>query len=207
MNVWGTVKKISLGGLVAGACLFVSTFSVTGCLTDSKKDSTTTPVVTDSLKTKTIVLGAQKNALASSLDLDTWVAYTATEGVAHSSEVDIIFAYSTASSIAALYSPNIAKNGIAGASGGFDFMSTWPNANTTLMRTVTGVDLTKLKGQTDIKALYDAGTDPSPVGRIQATAGTYVVAKSEKGLYALLKIESVTAAENGTLNLTGWAKW
>jgi hypothetical protein len=177
-------------------------------LTNSTKDTTTTPVVTDSLKMKTVVLGAQNNTAPSSLDLDTWTAYTATAGAAYSTDVDIIFAYSTSANIAALYSPNIAKNGVAGSSGGFSFMSTWPNANTTLMRSLTAApDTSKLRGQSDIAALYNAGTDPTPVGRIEAKAGSYVVAKSNLGLYALLKVETVTAAADGTVNLTGWAKW
>jgi hypothetical protein len=208
MNVWGNVKKVSLGGMFVGAMMLASSLSITGCLTDDKKDPDTTGTGTTSeLKTKSITLGAQKNAAASSLDLDTWTAYTATAGATHSADVDVIFAYSTSSSIAALYSPNIAKNGVAGSSGGFDFMSTWPNANTTLMRTAASVDTTKLKTQADIKALYDAGTDPSPVGRIQASKGTYVVAKSDQNLYVLLYVTDVTASESGTVNLSGWAKW
>ncbi|HKP98422.1 MAG TPA: hypothetical protein VJ385_22015 [Fibrobacteria bacterium] len=210
MIVWGNVKKVSLGGLMAGALILVSSFSVTGCLTDDKKDDDTTKTDTTTvsvLTTKTIELGAQDNSKASSLDLDTWTAYTATVGAAHSTEVDVIFAYSTSASIAALYSPNIAKNGIAGASGGFDFMASWANANTTLMRTVTVADLTKIKNQADIEALYNAGTDPSPVGRIEATVNKYIVAKSNAGLFVLLKITAVTAAANGTLGLSGWAKW
>ncbi len=199
-------KKLAFAGLVVAALSF--NLTTTGCLTDSKKDDTTkTPVVADSIMTKTIVLGAQSNAAASSLDLDTWTAYTATAGAAHSSDIDVIFAYSTSANIAALYSPNIAKNGIAGASGGFDFMSTWTNANTTLMRSIATADTTKLKGQSDIKALYDAGSDPTPVGRIQASAGSFVVAKSNLGLYTLLKVTAVVAAADGTVNLIGWAKW
>jgi outer membrane murein-binding lipoprotein Lpp len=212
MNVWGKVKKVTLGGMFVGAMMLASSLTVTGCLTDDKKDSTsTTPTDTTTksqLTTKMITLGAQNNTTtASALDLDTWTAYKAAEGATHSADVDIIFAYSTSASMAALYSPNIAKNGVAGASSGFDFMSTWPNANTTLMRSVATADTTKLKTQADIQALYNAGTDPSPVGRIEAKKGSYVVAKSDKGLYVLLGVTDVTASATGTVNLTGWAKW
>lgn len=211
MNVRGNIKKVSLGGLVAGALIVVSSFSVTGCLTDDKNDGTDTTgndtTTASVLTTKDIQLGAQKNTKASSLDLDTWTAYTAAEGAAHSADVDVIFAYSTSADMAALYSPNIAKNGVAGASGGFDFLATWTNANTTLMRTVTVSDINKIKAQADIEALYNAGTDPSPVGRIEAGADKYIVAKSDKALFVLLKITAVTAAEDGSVSLTGWAKW
>ena len=47
----------------------------------------------------------------------------------------------------------------------------------------------------------------SPVGRIQASKGAYIVAKSDMGLYALLHVTDVTASASGTVNLTGWAKW
>jgi hypothetical protein len=204
------MKKLTLGSLFVGAMMAMSSMSVTGCLTDDNKDTKDTTKDTTSkseLSMKTITLGAQKNTAASSLDLDTWTAYSATAGAAKSADIDVIFAYSTSAKLAALYSPNIAKNGVAGSSGGFDFMASWPNANTTLMRSIATVDTAKVKTQADIKALYDAGTDPSPVGRIEAKKDSYVVAKSNLGLYTLIKVTDVTAAEDGTASLSGWAKW
>ncbi len=44
MMVWGNMKKILAGGFVAGCMMMVSTTTLTGCLTDDKKDSV---VVTD----------------------------------------------------------------------------------------------------------------------------------------------------------------
>ncbi len=207
MNVMGKVKKVSLGGLFIGAMMLSSSLTVTGCLTDDDPEDTTDTPAASELKTKSIELGAQDNSKPSSLDLDTWTAYTASAGAAHAADVDVIFAYSTSASMAALYSPNIAKDGVAGASGGFDFMDSWTSANTTLMRTVAAPDTSKLKTQADIKALYDAGTDPSPVGRIKAEANSYVLAKSDNDLYVLLKITPVTPSPTGTANLSGWAKW
>jgi hypothetical protein len=39
MMVWGNMKKILAGGLVAGCMMMVSTTTLTGCLTDDKTDS------------------------------------------------------------------------------------------------------------------------------------------------------------------------
>jgi hypothetical protein len=207
MNVWGLTKKVLGVGLL---CLpLTMSTTLTGCLTDEEgDDTTTTPTdTTKALTTKSIELGAQSNTKPSSLDLDTWTAYSATDGATKSADIDIVFAFSTSADIAALYSPNIAKNGVAGSSGGFDFMASWPNANTTLMRKVTVANIDNVKSQADIKALYDAGSDPSPVGRIEATAGSYIVALSDDGKYVLIKVDTVTAAANGETKLSGWAAW
>lgn len=154
---------------------------------------------------QTVMLGAQDNVIASSLDLDTWVSYTASSAPAQSSAIDIVFAYSTAGNAAALYSPHVAKNGVDG-SAGYDFMQSWTTTNNTDIRVVEVADWSTVTTASAIKALYDAGSTPTPAGRVFVLAGTMVVARSNLDLYVLLRIDAVVQAENGTVNITGKAK-
>jgi beta-galactosidase len=175
-------------------------------VTDTKGTTTSTGAfLRIRVSEQTVMLGAQNNVIASSLDLDNWVSYTAGSAPAQSSAIDIVFAYSTAGNSAALYSPHVAKNGVDG-SAGFDFMQSWTTANNTDIRVVNAADWNTVTTAADIKALYDAATTPTPAGRVFVLAGTTVVARSNLGLYVLLRVDAVVQAENGTVNLTGKAK-
>lgn len=192
--------------LFAGALVTLS-LNFTACLTDDDDDDDdTTTTVTNDLKMKEVTLGAQDNAAPSSVDLDTWMTYNAAAAPAASAMIDIVFAYSTASSAAAIYSPLVAKNGVAGSSG-FDFMANWTSPNNTSLRTVTIADMSKIKTSADVKKLYDDGMEPSPAGRIAVNNNTTLVARTDKDLYVLLQVTSVTQAANGTAAIKGWAKW
>ncbi len=96
MNVLGTVKKVSLAGFVAGALIIASSFSVTGCLTDSKKDTT---AVVDTAKhtafptATTVAAGAQGATLGSVLDLDTKTALTSAAANAAQGSIDLVFMF------------------------------------------------------------------------------------------------------------------
>jgi hypothetical protein len=190
------LKKFALAGLVS--------LALTGCLTDEGDDDNGN----DDLTTHTVTLGAQNNSAPSSIDLDTWVTYTASTAAAYASDIDLVFAVSTvgSSDSAALYSPTIAKNGVSG-SGGFDFMQSWPTANSTDIRKVTVSNWEEVDTQGDIAALYNAGTSPNPQGRVIVNAGSAVVAKTDEDLLVLIRVDAVTHATNGTVNLTGKAKW
>jgi|GEM_PF-5974778 len=198
-----SLKSAAILG-IASMGLFVS-----GCLTDDDKDpDPVDPGATDSVSSKTVTLGAQSNAAAGSIDLDTWATYTMSQGVTKYPDIDIVFAYSTSSSEASIYSPNIAKNGVSGSSGGFDFMASWPNANTTPLKIpASGFNLANVHLASEIKAAYDAGTDPSVLGKVPVSVGTVVLVKTDKGLYLALKVTAVTASASGTLSLTGTAMW
>jgi hypothetical protein len=160
------------------------------------------------VKSEDIVLGAQNSATASSLDLDAWEDYTSAQGATAYNLIDLVFAFSTSGTndSAALYSPIVAKNGVGG-SGGFTFMSSWPSANSTEMRIVTVSNWNNVITAADIKALYDAGSSPSPAGRVFVKPGTTIVALSNGGLYVLIRVTSVTQSASGTAMLDGKAKW
>src|SRR5690606_21347167 len=106
------------------------------------------------------VLGAQGTSLApSSIDLDTWTTYPASTAPNNSNFIDLVFGYSTSTGndSLALYSPHIAKNG-TGGSPGFDFMQSWPTANTTDLRRVQVENWNNVMTAADIKNLFDNGS-------------------------------------------------
>lgn len=176
-------------------------------VTDSKGSTTSTAATLNILVTEqTVTMAAQDNStVASSLDLDTWTTYTANTASAHSSEIDIVFAFSTVADSSALYSPATAKSGVNG-SNGFDFMQNWPSANTTDLRVVSVANWSTVTTAASIKALYDAGSAPSPAGRVFVRSGTTVVARSNGDLYVLLRVDAVVHSASGVISLTGKAK-
>lgn len=95
MKVWGNMKKISFGGMIAGAMIIASSFSVTGCLTDDDKDADSTDVTTKTplAAEKTIAAGAQGATLGSVLDLDAGVALSSTAANAAQGTIDLVFMY------------------------------------------------------------------------------------------------------------------
>jgi hypothetical protein len=177
-------------------------------VTDTKGTTTSSAGILNILASEqTITLGAQNNVTASSLDLDNWVSYTAGNAPAQAANIDIVFAYATgtANTGAALYSPHVAKNGVAG-SGGFIFMESWTTTNNTDIRVVEVANWATVTSAADIRALYDAGTTPDPAGRVFVLVGTTVVARSNLDLYVLLRVDAVVQAADGTISITGKAK-
>ena len=180
-------------------------------VTDSK-GSTTSQGAFLRIKVKTeavITLGAQSNnVFASSLDLDTWTTYTAANAPGQSSNIDLVFAYSTAQDSSAIYSPKAAKDGVGGSSG-FDFMQSWTTTNNTEFKAVSMTDVSfgNVNTASEIKSLFDGATAPTPAGRVFVKNGTVIVAKSNSGLYVLIRVTSVVQSAAGTASLTGKAKW
>jgi hypothetical protein len=175
-------------------------------VTDTKGTTTSTGATLHILVTEQIVnLGAQTSNVASSLDVDTWTAYTAGAAPANAAAIDVVFAYSTAGNAAALYSPLVAKNGVAGTAG-FDFMQNWTITNNTDIRVVEVADWSTVTTAAAIKALYDGSSAPNPAGRVFVLVGTKVVVRSNLDVYVLIRVDAVVQAENGTVSLTGKAK-
>ncbi|HEX2612610.1 MAG TPA: immunoglobulin domain-containing protein [Fibrobacteria bacterium] len=161
------------------------------------------------VQSEDVTLGAQNSLLPSSIDLDTWTTYTASTSQNNSNLIDLVFAFSTSTGndSLALYSPSVAKNGI-GSSAGFDFMQSWPTANDISIRKVEVANWNDVMTDADIKNLYDNGSAGSTAGRVFVKAGTTVVAKSNEGLYVLLRVTSVTAqSANGSGSIDAKAKW
>ncbi len=96
MNVWGNVKKISVGGMFIGAMVLVSSFSITGCLTDSKKDTPADTAKHTPMGAETTVsVGAQGHAtLGTAVDLDTKTVLLSAAANAAQGTIDVLFAFS-----------------------------------------------------------------------------------------------------------------
>jgi hypothetical protein len=181
-----------------------------GRVTDDNGSTTSDPAwLRIRVSSEALVLGAQSSLLASSVDLDEWETYDASEADNYSDLIDLVFAYSTATGndSLALYSPLVAKNGVGGSSG-FDFMQDWPSAANTEIRRVEVADWENVLTAADIKALFDNGTAGSTPGRVFVREGTTVVVRSNKDLYVLMRVTAITtqsASGNGTI--AAKAKW
>ena len=207
MNVLGSVKKFSVGGMFIGALVVGSSLTFTGCLTDDDpEDKPTTPGVTDTaLVSKSAVsLGAQNATPGSSLDIDTWTVHAMTSAKANSTKIDLIFAYSTVGTgQAAIYSPNVAVNGLNG-SGGFDFLAGFANPNTTEIKTTTAT-YAAVTNRRELDSVWTAGTAVAS-GKLEITTSTVFLAKSELGKVAILQTSNLVTGANGTVSLAAKAK-
>jgi hypothetical protein len=206
MNVWGNVKKVTLGGMFVGAMMLASSLTVTGCLTDDDKDPDTTGTGTKDtalISKSAVTLGAQSAASGSSLDLDSWTVWKIADAKTNSTKVDLIFAYSTATTSSAIYSPNIAVNGTSG-SNGFDFLEGFQNPRTTVIKKTTAAyaDITTRKQLDSVWAAGAAETD----GKLDVAENMVFMAQSDMGKVVLLQIGNLTTGASGTLTLTAKAK-
>jgi hypothetical protein len=212
MMVWSNVKKVTLGGMFVGAMMLASSLTVTGCLTDDKKDKDTIPTVTDSLKSANFEMGAQDNAtLGSFVDVDNeFDVMLSSDAKIFAGDVDFIFAYSGTAKAASVYSPKTARDGVGGTPG-FDFLKT---GFTGLVATeIKSVDATKLaaaKSQGELDALHAAGA-AAPDGRLPISNGTAFTVKSTEGVVYGVTVNtlSVTSGTESKASVTmkGMGKW
>ena len=206
MNVLGSIKKFSVGGMFIGAMVVASSLTFTGCLTDDKEDEPA-PTAVDSVKTMSVNVGAQgNNTLGSFIDLDTYAVLKQAAAEAASGTVDLIFAYSGTANSSAVYSPDAAKAGISGGAG-LDIAKDLTTANKTALRTVDATKFEAVKTVAELTALFDAGIAPSPEGRILVAVGNTIAAKTTGGKIVAMKITAVTTAATGEATIQGKAKW
>jgi hypothetical protein len=100
MDVKGLTKKFAVAGLFAG-CIMSASVSLTGCLTDDKKDSTKTPDTSTTGHStpwgaETVIqVGAQANsAYGSAIDLDAKKALLSSDANKVQGTLDLVFFYS-----------------------------------------------------------------------------------------------------------------
>ncbi len=96
MKVTGLTKKILGAGFFA-LCIMSASVSLTGCLTDDKKDTTSTVPTSTPWGAETVVpIAAQGNAtIGSAVDLDAKKVMLSSEANAAQSTIDLVFMYST----------------------------------------------------------------------------------------------------------------
>ena len=206
MNVMGSVKKFSVGGMFIGALVVASSLTFTGCLTDDDEDEEPTPGANDTalVSKSDVKLGAQEATPGSSLDIDTWMVYTKTPAKENSTKIDLIFAYSTVGTgQAAIYSPNVAVNGLNGT-GGFDFLAGFNNPNTTEIKT-TSATYANVMNRRQLDSVWNAGTALS-AGKLEITTSTVFLAKSNLGKVAIIQTSNLVTGANGTVSLAAKAK-
>ncbi len=207
MNVFAHTKKILAGGFIAGCMMMVSTTTLTGCLTDSKKDSVVvTPTKVDSVKSMDVNVGAQENAtLGSFVNLTNYSVLKLTAAEAASASVDLIFAYSGTASSSAVYSPDAAKAGIAGGAG-LTIAQGLTTANHTELKTINAAKFDALVTKAGLDSLYASGVVDAS-GRLLVSTGFAFAAKSASGKIVAMKISSVTTSATGAAVITGKAMW
>jgi hypothetical protein len=204
MNVMGSIKKFSLGGMFIGALVVGSSLTFTGCLTDDDPEDPPAGTDTVLVSEAAVQLGAHNATPGSSLDIDTWMVYTMTPAKANSTKIDLIFAYSTVGTgQAAIYSPNIAVNGTNG-SNGFDFLAGFTNPNTTEIKT-TSSTYAAVTNRRELDAAWTAGTAVTS-GKLEITTNPVFLAKSNLGKVAIIQTSSLVTGENGTVSLAAKAK-
>jgi hypothetical protein len=183
MNVWGNVKKLSLGGFIAGGLIIMSSFSVTGCLTDDKDDDTTSTPVDNSIKltnekTNDTIWNIQgKNR--GSFDLVTGTLVSQSTSDASKDAVDMSTVGTT----------------------GVDFPKTWKSLNGGMFVTAaSGFDYANATDSSVIKA-YAAGGTPSATTKVLAPNDIIIEKLRGGSRYAVIKITDVVVTTAATDNL------
>ena len=204
MNVLGSAKKFSVGGMFIGAMVLASSLTFTGCLTDDEPEP---KPAAETVTTKSVTVGAQgNNNLGSFIDLDTYAVLKQTAAEAASGSVDLIFAYSGTASSSAVYSPHAAKAGIAGGAG-LDIAQGLTTANTTVLKTVDTAKFDAVTTVGGLDSLYNAGVAASPEGRLLVSTGYAFAAKTTGGKVVGMKVTAVTTSATGEATIEGKAKF
>ncbi|MDB5050423.1 MAG: hypothetical protein JWO30_3494 [Fibrobacteres bacterium] len=187
MLALGKMKKISLGGMVAGALIVASSFSVTGCLTDDKKtDSTATGTHTAFPAATTIAAGAQGAALGSVLDLDTKTALTSAQANAAQSSIDLVFMFYAG----AFHMDNPKAARLAGIANSINLTNTYTEAS------LKDTKIVKVSAapadQEAAKVAFDGGTaSPSNV----IVGGEFFLVETTSGKISLVKVGAIVGTD------------
>ncbi len=182
--------------------LLVMSFVFTGCLTDDGGGNG--PV--DELTTRDVQMGAQGNVLGSSLDADAMVVYPIAEARTRAGDIDLVFAFSTEQEVSAVYSPNVAVEGIPGVSEGFILYANFSPARTTPIRNVASSQWESVLNQSGLQSAWDGGT-PQENGRLAVTAGAVFMIETSEDRLVMLRVDAVTQGEGGAMTLSGRSRF
>jgi hypothetical protein len=186
MIVWGKLKNVTLGGIFVGALMAMSTVSMTGCLTDDKKDTTTTTpgTHTDLAAGTTVTIGAQGHATYGSvIDIDAAKALTSTEANAAQSDIDLVFLYYGG----AFHMEDAVTARASGVANNINLTNTY---DVTKIKAVDIVKVTtKPADQEAAKAAFAAGPVVHGATVVQ---GDMLLVKSTGGKLALVTVSEIT---------------
>jgi hypothetical protein len=190
MMIWANVKKVTLGGVFVGAMMLASSLTMTGCLTDDKKDppkDTTTHTPLSAADTLTI--GAQGHpTYGSVIDIDTKKALTSTEANAHQADIDLVFLF-YGNAFHLLDAVDAKAAGKAQT----------PQINLTNSYDdllIQHVDMVKVTTKpADQEAAEKAFAAATPIHSSVVVAGDMFLVQSTDGLIALVTISSITGSD------------
>lgn len=150
------------------------------------------PVADNVSVTENLTLGAQKNALGSSINLDAPLVMKADVAAQNASKVDLVYLNSFATDTDKLGSPDWAKDNVT-------FMDGWSTYNKTRIHKVTGTTFAAVKTRAQLLALWNQAQ--STTTGIDVKPGDLVIALTEQGAYALLEITSQVAGDAGNIKI------
>jgi len=191
MKVWGNVKKVTLGGMFIGAMMLASSLSVTGCLTDDKKDDTTKTdpgTHTDLPAAKTLNVGAQGHATYGSvIDIDSGKAWTSAVANANQAGIDLVFLFYGDG----FHLLDAVDAKAAGVANNINLTNTYNSSQ------IVHVDMVKISSmpadQEAAKAEFDA--TPTKMHSFDVIEGDMFLVKSTGGKLALVKIASIAGSD------------
>ncbi len=186
MMVWGNVKKILAGGLIAGSFMMLSTTTLTGCLTDDKKDDDTVATGTHTAlgAEATISVGAQGHStLGTAVDLDTKAVLLSAAANAAQGTIDVLFAYS--GNAFKLMSPIAAK-----AAGDVGVAANYKDADLKVTEFVSVA-----AKPADSEAAAKAFSDGTKMTSATVKEGDKFVVKTGMGKIVYLTIKSIAGTE------------
>lgn len=183
MNVLGSLKKFSVGGMFIGALVAGSSLTFTGCLTDDEEEepaATSTPLGAET----TVSVGAQGHAtLGTAVDLDTKTVMLSAAANAAQGTIDVLFAYS--GSAFKLMSPIAAK-----AAGDVGVAANYTSADLKV------TEFVKVSAKpADSEAAAKAFTDGTKMTSATVAALDKFVVKTGMGKIVYLSVTSIAGTE------------
>lgn len=145
-----------------------------------------------------VTLGAQNNINGSFYNTSSNTVYAVSAAKANQTSVDIIYYYG-ATNLATLSCP-----AETGASTFTTFqLDTWmpANKNSTNYIKLNGVDFTTTSTSAEIKNAYLNATGVADLKANQLSANDVVAFKTKSGKYGIIKVNSISNTDTGTLNL------
>jgi hypothetical protein len=154
-----------------------------------------TPYVSkDLVVSATLVLGADENAVyGSSIDLDEPKVLLASAAKTAAAGIDLVYVYTFATDEDVLGTPSWAH------ASGFTFVSGWSTCNTTKFYKLPGAVFETITTKAQLEALWQEtlAIDPS----VPVATNNVVIAKTDKGTLALMKIVSHVPGATGQIEL------
>ena len=184
-------KKLAFAGLVIAGLSF--NLTTTGCLTDSKKDDTTTAPKHTAFATEvTLDVGAQGASAGSVIDIDSAKAWDSKTANANQEKIDLVFMnYGTG-----FHLDNAVAAKAAGVANSINLTNTYDDAKIVSVKIVKVT--TKPADQEALKAAFTAGTVIT--GSVVATDDMFIV-QSTGGKLALVTVGTIVGSDK-----TGGAK-